>query len=93
LLDKSNEWVRETFLNLPIVIYYGKEGKFSMSETSFEGYTIGGRLKIVYEGEGTMAMSSCLRLSSNWFLSTVCYYQKEFGFESSFDVTRLVHIG
>jgi hypothetical protein len=93
LIDSSQEWVRESFLRLPIVLYYAKEGKFSMSETSFEGYTIGGRLKIVYEGEGTSAMSSCLRLSSNWFLSTVCYYQLQFGFPVSFDVTRIVHIG
>lgn len=93
LIARSQEWVRETFLQLPIVIYYAKDGIFSTSETSFEGYTIEGRLKIVYEGEGTTAMSSCLRLSSNWFLSTVCYYQQEFGFETSFDITKLVHIG
>lgn len=93
LLGSSQGWVRETFLQLPIVLYYAKEGKFSVSESSFEGYTIGGRMKIVCEGEGTPAMSSCMRLSSNWFLSTVCYYQLQFGFPVSFDVTRIVHIG
>lgn len=84
---------KETFLNLPIVIYHPNEARFSMSEEGFEGYTVGGRLRIVYEGEGTKAMSSCLRLSSNWFLSSVCFYQAEFGFPVLFDITRLVHIG
>jgi len=84
---------RQMFLDLPIVIYHPKEGKFSTCEETFEGYTIGGRLKLVYEGEGTTAMSSCLRLSSNWFLSSVYYYDVEFGFEPPFDITHLTHIG
>lgn len=91
LVDRVGEEVRRMFLGLPIVIY--SHGKFSRCEERFEGYTIGGRLKIVYEGESTSAMSSCLRLSSNWFLSTVYYYQTEFGLPTCFDITALVHVG
>jgi hypothetical protein len=93
LLEEVHDWVRDTFLNLPLVIYYPTENKFSTSETSFEGHTIGGRLKIIHEGENTSAMSSCLRLSSNWFLSTVYYYQSYFRYPIHFDITKIAHIG
>ena len=92
-LEEVHEWVRDTFLNLPLVIYYPTENKFSTSETSFEGHTIGGRLRIIHAGENTSAMSSCLRLSSNWFLSTVYYYQSYFHYPIHFDITKIVHIG
>jgi len=92
-LDDVDPWVRDVFLNLPLVIYYPTESKFSTSETSFEGHTIGGRLKIIHAGENTTAISSCLRLSSNWFLSTVYYYQSYFRFPIYFDITKLTHIG
>lgn len=78
-------------LDLPLVIYYPISGTFSTSESAYEGYTIRGRLHIVQEGETTRAISSCMRLSSNWFLSTVYYYQKAFGFPKSFNIIDLVH--
>jgi hypothetical protein len=93
MIQESSEWVRDVFLNLPLVIYYPSENKFSTSETSFEGHTIGGRLKIIHAGESTTAVSSCLRLSSNWFLSTVYYYQSFFHYPQHFDITKIVHIG
>lgn len=92
-METLNEYTRETFLNLPLVIYYSKTGIFSTSENSFDGFSIGGRLKIIYEGDTTNSISSCLRLSSNWFLSTVYYYQTFMGLEPSFDIIKLVHIG
>jgi hypothetical protein len=79
-------------LNLPLVIYYPKSGSFSTSESAYEGYTIRGRLQIVPEGETTRAISSCMRLSSNWFLSTVYYYQNAFNFQKSFNIIDLVHV-
>lgn len=79
-------------IKLPLVIYYPKSGIFSTSESAYEGYTIQGRLKIVQEGETTRAISSCMRLSSNWFLSTVYYYQNVFDIQKSFDIIDLVHI-
>jgi hypothetical protein len=93
MLKECDSWVRDIFLNLPLVIYYPKENKFSTSESNFEGHTIGGRLSIVHMGENTSAVSSCMRLSSNWFMSSVFYYQRIFGFPIRFDVTRLRHIG
>jgi hypothetical protein len=93
LVKDSDPWVADTFLNLPLVIYYPRENKFSTSETNFEGHTLGGRLNIVHMGDTTTAVSSCLRLSSNWFMSSVFYYQQSFGFPVRFDVTRLRHIG
>jgi hypothetical protein len=79
-------------IRLPLVIYYPKSGIFSTSESAYEGYTIQGRLKIVQEGESTRAISSCMRLSSNWFLSTVYYYQNVFDIQKSFNIIDLVHI-
>lgn len=78
-------------LDLPLVIYYPISGTFSTSESAYEGYTIRGRLHIVQEGETTRAISSCMRLSSNWFLSTVYYYQNAFNFPKSFNIIDLVH--
>lgn len=92
-LHETDEWVRDTFLSLPLVIYYPRENKFSLSESNYEGHTIGGRLNIVHSGESTNAISSCLRLSSNWFLSTVYYYQHTFSHPIHFDITKLTHIG
>lgn len=92
-VERVEIWVRDVFLNLPLVIYYPRENKFSTSETSFEGHTISGRLSIVHSGENTSAISSCLRLSSNWFLSTVYYYQSFFDYPVYFDITKLTHIG
>lgn len=79
-------------LKLPLVIYYPKSGTYSTSESAYEGYTIKGRLTIVQEGETTKAISSCMRLSSNWFLSTVYYYQDAFNIPKSFDIIDLVHV-
>lgn len=92
-LDSCSPWVRDTFLSLPLIIYYPRENKFSTSESNFDGHTIGGRLKIVHSGENTSAISSCLRLSSNWFISTIYYYQTFFKFPVRLDITKLKHIG
>lgn len=92
-MESLPEYTRETFLNLPLVIYYSKTGIFSTSENSFDGFSIGGRLKIIYEGDTTNTISSCLRLSSNWFLSSVYYYQTFMELTPSFDIINLVHIG
>lgn len=90
LSDKEIE--QSDILSLPLVIYYPKSGSFSTSESAYEGYTIRGRLQIVQEGETTRAISSCMRLSSNWFLSTVYYYQVALGYPTSFNIIDLVHI-
>lgn len=92
LLHKVDPWVKDTFINLPLVIYYPRENKFSTGESTFEGHTIGGRLNIVHSGENTTVVSSCLRLSSNWFLSSICFYQLTLGFPTRFDISRLRHI-
>jgi hypothetical protein len=86
------ETTQSDILGLPLVIYYPRSGSFSTSESAYEGYTIRGRLQIVQEGETTRAISSCMRLSSNWFLSTVYYYQVAFGFDPSFNIIDLVHV-
>jgi hypothetical protein len=91
-LQGIDPWVRDTFLSLPLVIYYPRENKFSLSESNYEGHTIGGRLNIVHSGETTNAVSSCLRLSSNWFLSTVYYYQSSFSYPIHFNITTITHI-
>lgn len=91
--ESCSSWVRDTFLSLPLIIYYPRENKFSTGESNYEGHTIGGRLKIVHSGENTSAISSCLRLSSNWFLSTIYYYQSYFKFPVRLDITKLKHIG
>lgn len=88
----DDEFSKSDILNLPLVIYYPRSGTYSTSESAYEGYTIKGRLMIVQEGESTKAVSSCMRLSSNWFLSTVYYYQDAFNIPKSFDIMDLVHI-
>lgn len=63
---------------LPIYIYRNEKYE-RVKDSSFHGNTIADRLDIVNKGDFTSMMSSCVRLSSNWFLSSVCYYLSMLG--------------
>lgn len=91
-LDESPPDLRELFEGLPLVLYYPTDGRFVVAGTGFEGHTIGGRLTIVFHGNTTTAISSCIRLSSNWFMSTVYHYQTLLGVEPSFDISSFRHV-
>lgn len=75
--------------NLPLMIY--RQNSFSISQYSSDGLTIGQRLDIVRNGvNGTI--QACIRLSSNYLLSSVYYYLKYLNLDPLFDISNLDHI-
>jgi hypothetical protein len=74
---------------LPLFIYNGKT--FEKSIDIFEGLTIGERLLILEEGENTSKMSSCIRMTSNWLISSSYYYLLLMGEKLPFSIDMLTH--
>ena len=55
-----------------------------------DGKTIGERLKIVKSG---ISVSSCIRLTSNWFASTIYRYMTLLEIDPKFNIADLRNIG
>lgn len=79
----------QRFLDLPLMRYDQDTQTFIRSNCSDNGLTIRERIQIVYKAEST---ESCIRLTSNWFGATYCYYCKAFGLIPSFDLQKLRYI-
>ena len=77
--------------DLPLFYHNGKT--FTMSTCDFEGKTIGERIDKVLLGERTSQMSTCIRLSSNWLVSSAYYYLQLTGNTPSFNIADPVDIG
>uniref|UniRef100_A0A6C0AEM4 Uncharacterized protein n=1 Tax=viral metagenome TaxID=1070528 RepID=A0A6C0AEM4_9ZZZZ len=71
-----------------------KDGDITLikSTSSSEGLTILRRIEIVSQGENEIAGYSCIRLSSNFLLSSVYYYMEKLGLELPFDIKQLRQI-
>lgn len=80
--------IGKKFLNLPIVKY--RDGIYITPMAEDDGITIADRLLIVKKGTKT---SSCIRLTSNWFASTIYRYMKMVNFNPSFEIKELANIG
>lgn len=72
---------------LPIFLY--KAESFEMSIDPKYGYTIKDRINIVLNNS---SQNACIRLSSNWFLSTVWYYMNRYFNEEPFPKDNLQSI-
>ena len=87
----ESEKIGKEFLNLPLIKY--KNGVFSKSLQSNDGLTLGQRLNIVKEGNEYDRMSSCIRLTSNWFCSSIYRYMKLIELDPQFNIEELANIG
>lgn len=91
IMDKIEEKLEDgsKVRNLPLFIHNGQT--FEKSTDMFEGLTIGERVDILKEGEGTTKMSSCVRMTSNWLISSSYYYLLHMGEQPQFSIDFLTH--
>lgn len=73
-------------LDLPLLLYDKKTEIFTPVSNNEQGLTIGERLRIVRERE---SVYSCVRISSNFILSSVYYYLKINGNSLDFDINKM----
>jgi hypothetical protein len=74
-------------LDLPLMNYV--DGQYTTSKTTEQGLTIGKRLDIVKDGS---TIHSCLRVSSNWLLSSLCYYMNKLSLPIAFNISSMERI-
>jgi len=87
LHDESNDNI---ILSLPLIKWNADTKEYISSTSIDEGLTIGDRLKIVRNEENNKVNpNSCIRLSSNWFASSVHRYMSILGMKELFDITKL----
>lgn len=80
--------------DLPLVYAQQGEGKteYKQSNSENNGLTIWNRCEIVMRGESRDDQNSCIRLSSNWLVSSAYYYMAAIGMDPPFDITKLSKI-
>jgi hypothetical protein len=66
---------------LPLILW---KNKYIISQDEEQGLTIGDRLNIIYQGNQTPNLSSCIRMSSNCFLSSYLFYCQLFEIKTNF---------
>lgn len=87
-LNGLESWsFKDRFLNLPLLKY--RSGNYVRSTDNGEGLTLGQRLHLVSSGETTSNMSSCIRLSSNWFASSSYYLMELLEMRAPYDIQDL----
>ena len=79
------------FIDLPLIKY--KNGVFSKCVNKEDGLTLRKRLDIVKEGDTYNRMSSCIRLTSNWFCSSIYRYMDLIKIDPGFNLDQLSNIG
>lgn len=95
-LNKLSTEVSSKIKNLPLVCaQYNideKKPDFIQSVSPEDGLTIWDRYLIVKEGESSRKVSACIRMTSNWFVSSAYYYMSAIGMEKSFDICQMSKI-
>lgn len=87
-LDESNKKCNGFLYCLPLIIW---KNEFVQSCIEEQGLTIGDRINIVKKGE-LEGISSCIRMTSNVFAATFCFYCKLFKMKEVFDIKDLIFI-
>jgi hypothetical protein len=80
--------------NLPLIKYQTGTAStvkptFRQSTDADDGLTVWERCAIVIEGEKSDNSSACIRLSSNWLVSSAYYYMLAIGMSPGFDIADL----
>lgn len=94
--EMLNIYIHDTSKNkkeinkLPLLNF--KNGKYVFSTSINDGYTIGERMNIVVEGNNTDNIASCIRMTSNWFVSSSYRYLTLLKEKIPFDITSLSQI-
>jgi hypothetical protein len=90
---QEESFVSEKFLALPMMRYNPTNSTFHTSQDEYDGFTVKDRLNILAKGDSVNEMSSCIRLSSNWFCHTAYYYLVMLGEEPPFDINQIRRVG
>jgi hypothetical protein len=76
--------------DLPLVKY--RNGIYVVSSDEDDGLTILDRINIVEDGENDLNISGCIRISSNWIVSSAYRYLSILGMKPDFDIVDLAYI-
>lgn len=87
-LDEWNQKSNDFIYSLPLMIW---KNEFFKSQLSEQGFTIGDRIAIVKSGESE-SINSCIRMTSNVFGASYCFYCKLFKIPEKFDIKDLIYI-
>ena len=79
------------FLNLPLLRY--RHGVFSKATNQRDGLTLGQRLDIIKDGDDSDRVAACIRLTSNWFCSSIYRYMELMKIDPGFNIVDLRSIG
>ena len=85
LLSKLEETSKRKILDLPLQKY--GNGRFIYNLDEVQGITVEKRLEIVKDNE---KLESCIRLTSNWFLTTAFFYLSTLGFTPTWDINQMI---
>lgn len=94
-LNKVNKSMSLKIKALPLVcVQKSAEGKaeFKQSTTTNAGFTIWDRIGIVCQGDVSNNTSACIRISSNWIVSSAYYYMLAIGMPRTFNIEELANI-
>lgn len=80
----------QIFLDLPLYRWIKSEGKYYRCTDKEKGLTIRQRLNLVKTGK---SVYSCIRLTSNWFACTACFYFSLIKLPNPIDISKLRSIG
>jgi hypothetical protein len=80
-LSLFNNRVSSYIKDLPLLIY---DKGYQFSNCKNKGLTIKDRINIVINDKSNV--NACIRITSNWFVSTAYYYLSLIGFKPTFDI-------
>lgn len=75
---------------LPLIKY--DHGRFTVSNDTENGRTLGERINIMKRGENANNINSCIRLSSNWFAASCYRYHQVIKLPVPFEIENLRYI-
>jgi hypothetical protein len=89
-----NSSLRERMKSLPLVrsVFGPEKLEFKQSNTEESGFSIWDRFIIVIQGDDSNNPAACIRMTSNWFVSSAYYYMVAIGLPKPFDIMELSNI-
>ena len=84
--------IGDHILKLPLLRYRRGHGQYVRATSFYDGFTIQDRINIVKHGDILDNPASCIRLSSNWLLSSAYRYLYVLGHRLDFSMDRAADI-